>query len=92
MGAVIEQCFVACMPVLGGMNPKTMVDCITVIGVEHCILSTDMGQNANPTPPEGFRSMVGTMLQLGLSEKELETLVKTNPARLLGLEETRRQS
>ena len=86
MGAVIEHCFVACMPVLGGMNPKTMVDCIRELGVEHCILSTDMGQNANPSPPEGFRSMVGTMLQFGLSEKELETLVKTNPARILGID------
>jgi hypothetical protein len=88
MGAVIEQCFVACMPVLGGMNPKTMIDYIRVLGVEHCILSTDMGQNANPSPPEGFRSMVGTMLQFGLSEKELETLVKMNPARILGIDQS----
>jgi hypothetical protein len=86
MGALIEQCFVACMPVLGGMNPKTMVDTIRTLGVEHCILSTDMGQDVNPSPPEGFRSMVGTMLQLGLSEKELETLVKTNPARILDID------
>lgn len=85
MGAVIEQCFVSCMPVLGGMNPKTMVDCIRALGSEHCILSTDMGQDANPSPPEGFRSMVGTMLQFGLSEKEMEKLIKTNPGRILGL-------
>jgi len=85
MGAVIEQCFVACMPVLGGMNPKTMVDYIRALGSEHCILSTDMGQDANPSPPEGFRSMVGTMLQFGLSEKEMERLIKTNPGRILGL-------
>lgn len=84
MGAVIEHCFVACMPVLGGMNPKIIIEHIRAVGAEHCILSTDFGQDANPSPPEGFRSMIGTMLQLGLSEKELEMLVKTNPARLLG--------
>jgi hypothetical protein len=91
MGAVIEHSFVTCMPVLGGMNPKLMVDYIKVLGAEHCILDTDMGQDANPSPPEAFRSMVGTMLQFGLSEEELERLVKKNPAELLGLD-TRRAS
>ncbi|OPY76326.1 MAG: hypothetical protein A4E64_01575 [Syntrophorhabdus sp. PtaU1.Bin058] len=89
MGAVIEHSFVACMPVLGGMNPKLMVDCIKTLGAENCILDTDMGQNANPSPPEAFRSMVGTMLQFGLSGEEMEQLIKVNPARLLGLETER---
>jgi hypothetical protein len=70
------------------MNPKLMVDCIRTLGVENCILDTDMGQDANPSPPEVFRSMVGTMLHFGLSEAELEKLIKINPARLLGLELT----
>jgi hypothetical protein len=87
MGAVIEHCFAACMPVLGGMNPKLMVDYIRTLGADNCILDTDTGQDVNPSPPEAFRSMVGTMLHFGLSEDELERLVKTNPARLLGLEE-----
>jgi len=68
------------------MNPKLMIDCIRTLGVENCILDTDMGQDANPSPPEAFRSMIGTMLQFGLTEGELEKLVKINPARLLGLE------
>lgn len=86
MGALIEHSFVACMPVLGGMNPKLMVDCIKALGAENCILDTDMGQDTNPSPPEAFRSMVGTMLQFGLSEREMECLIKRNPARLLGIE------
>jgi hypothetical protein len=85
LGAVIEHAFVACMPVLGGLSPKVMIDHIRATGGEHCILSTDFGQMGNPSPPEGFRMMIGTMLELGLSEKELETLVKTSPARILGL-------
>jgi hypothetical protein len=86
MGAIIEHSFVACMPVLGGMNPKLMVECIKAVGAEHCVLDTDMGQDANPSPPEAFRSMVGTMLQFDLSEQELDLLIRRNPARLLGLE------
>jgi hypothetical protein len=87
MGAVVEHCFVACMPDLGGLNPRLMVDCIKTLGIENCILDTDMGQDNNPSPPEGFRSMVGTMLRFGLSEEDMKRLIQTNPAKLLGLEQ-----
>jgi hypothetical protein len=86
MGAYIEQCFVSCMPVLGGMSPKVLVDHIKAVGEEHCILSTDFGQALHPTPPEGFRMMVANMIQFGLSEKEIEILVKVNPSNLLGID------
>jgi len=48
-------------------------------------LSTDFGQGLHPAPPEGFRMMVAYMIQFGLSEKELEILIKDNPSKLLGL-------
>jgi hypothetical protein len=86
MGAMIEHSFVACMPFLGGMSPKIIVDHIRATGVENCILDTDFGQFFHPSPPEGFRMMIATMLEFGLSEEEMEILVKINPARLLGLE------
>jgi len=86
MGAYIEQCFVCCMPVLGGLSPKVIVEHIKAVGEEHCILSTDFGQAIHPAPPEGFRMMVANMIEFGLSEKEIETLVKVNPSRLLGLD------
>jgi len=85
MGAYIEQCFVCCMPVLGGPSPKVMAEQIKAVGEEHCFLSTDFGQAIHPTPPEGFRMMIAHMIQFGLSEKELEILVKVNPSKLLGL-------
>jgi hypothetical protein len=85
-GAYIEQCFVDCMPVLGGMSPRILVDHIKAVGEEHCILSTDFGQAIHPAPPEGFRMMIAYMIQFGLSEEELEILVKLNPSKLLGLD------
>jgi len=84
-GAYIEHCFVACMPSFGGLDPVVMVKHIKAVGVEHCILSTDFGQAINPSPPSGFRMMLALMHRLGLSKKELEILVKVNPAKLLGL-------
>ena len=90
MGAFIEHSFVACMPILGGMSPKNMVEHIRAVGQENCILSTDFGQTIHPSPPEGFRMMIGTMLEFGLSEQEIECLIKINPARILGLAEIER--
>ncbi len=85
MGAYIEHCFVACMPVLGGLDPKIMVDHIKAVGPKHCILSTDFGQGIHPLPSEGFRMMVSYMLQYGLSEDSIEVMIKENPSRLLGI-------
>lgn len=84
-GAYIEHCFVACMPLGVGLDPMVIVDCIKRVGAESCILSTDFGQIENPPPLEGFRMMIASMLKLGLSERELEILVKINPSILLGL-------
>jgi len=85
-GAYIEHCFYACMDSIQGLSPTVMVESIKAVGAECCILSTDFGQEFNPAPPQGFRMMLDTLLKRGLSEKELETMVKSNPARFLGLD------
>ncbi len=84
-GAFVEHCFDTCMPLHGGLNPLRMAEAINKVGAEHCILSTDFGQADNPTPVEGIRMMIATLLECGLNEKELELLVKVNPAKLLDL-------
>jgi hypothetical protein len=85
MGAYIEHTFVTCMPFFGSMSPKVIAEHVKAVGEEHCILSTDFGQVLHPAPPEGFRMMVAYMLDFGLSEKELQVLIKENPSKLLGL-------
>jgi Family of unknown function (DUF6282) len=84
-GAFVEHCFFLAMPEFR-RDPKLMVEAIRVVGAEHCILSTDLGQVYNPAPAEGMRMMIGYMLKYGLNEKEIELMVKTNPAKLLGLD------
>ncbi len=84
-GAYLEYCFVSCMPFQGGQSPAVIVEHVKAVGAEHCILSTDLGQAFNPSPPEGFRMMIANMLKFGVSEKELEVMVKANPAKILGL-------
>ena len=85
LGACVEYCFVTTIPE-GGLTPKEMVAAITAIGVERCILSTDLGQANTPAPAEGMKLMIATMLNNGLTEKEIEIMVKANPARLLGFD------
>jgi predicted TIM-barrel fold metal-dependent hydrolase len=85
MGAFIEHCIHVMMPLTNRLPPRELVATITSIGAEHCIVSTDFGQDFHPMPAEGLRMGIATLLQAGMEEVELGMLVKDNPSRLLGL-------
>jgi hypothetical protein len=59
---------------------------IRAIGVEHCILSSDMGQPANPVHPDGLQLFFEGMRKQGFTQGEIDQMSKVNPARLLGLD------
>ncbi|MBI2908076.1 MAG: hypothetical protein HYX92_10540 [Chloroflexi bacterium] len=84
-GAYIEHCFGVTMPAGHRMDPRNIVEAVRKVGAERTFLSSDLGQEPNPKPAEGFRVMIGTMLKLGLTAAEMELLIKKNPAYLLGL-------
>jgi predicted TIM-barrel fold metal-dependent hydrolase len=65
---------------------EKIAEAIRAIGAEHTILSTDSGQWLNPVPVQQMGIYIKDMLDLGISEKELRTMVSTNPAKMLGLE------
>jgi len=85
-GAFIEHCFLSLMPTGGKLDPSQMVAAIRAVGAEHCIMSTDFGQIYHPPVPEGMRMFIGTMLRYGLTQAEIELMVKVNPTQLLGLD------
>lgn len=58
---------------------------IKAIGPEHCIMSTDSGQWLNPVPAQQMGIYIKDMLNLGLSEKAIRTMVSENPSTLLGI-------
>jgi hypothetical protein len=58
---------------------------IRQVGAEHCILSSDLGQDGNPLPPDGYAEFLTAMRARGFSAQDLATMSKTNPAKLLGL-------
>jgi hypothetical protein len=60
-------------------------DAIRKIGVQFCILSSDLGQKGNALPPDGFAAFLLALRDRGFSEEEIGRMSKENPARLLGL-------
>jgi hypothetical protein len=85
MGAMMEYCYGACMPFEARLDPQRIVDGIHKIGVEKCIMATDLGQTHNPHPVDGMRQFIRLMLKLGISERDIGIMTRENPARLLGL-------
>jgi hypothetical protein len=88
LGSVIEVTAQMCKPVLGhpGMSPREVTDMIRTIGPSRCTLATDYGwTTAVPHPAEGMQEFLEALWGEGVSEKELETMVSANPARLLDL-------
>ena len=84
-GVFIEHSFMGCMATVSGTNPKQIAELVKTVGAENCIMTSDLGQYFNPPAPEGMRMFIATMLGNGLEDKEIELMVKTNPAKLLGL-------
>ncbi len=70
----------------GAERMKSFADAIRAIGVESCILSTDLGQANNPLPADGFGALLMALRRLGLTAQELDRMAKQNPATLLGLD------
>jgi predicted TIM-barrel fold metal-dependent hydrolase len=64
---------------------QDLYDTITAIGPAHCIMSTDAGQWLNPVPVQQMGIYIKDMLNLGLPEADIRTMVADNPARALGL-------
>ena len=56
------------------------------LGAEHFILATDFGVYTLPTPVEGLREFIACMLDLGIPAADIKTMVRHNPAKLLGLD------
>ena len=58
---------------------------IRAVGVEHCILSSDLGQAGNPLHPDGLAAFFAGLKQAGFTPAEIDMMSKTNPARALGM-------
>jgi hypothetical protein len=69
--------------VSGGI--KKVAEQIEELGPENCIICTDFGVYTLPTPVEGLREFIACLMDLGISNEDIQCMVKTNPESLLGL-------
>ena len=86
LGAYPEYAFLSCMPSCARRTPKQLVATIRSLGVDNCIVTTGFGQWQNPPPAEGMRMAIAALLDTGMTSDEVTTLVKVNPAHLLGVD------
>src|SRR5690606_37780264 len=85
-GALIELS--ACLYIDSRFNvfsPQELKEHILAAGVAHSSIGSDLGQVDNPTPVEGMRQAIKLCLALGFSEDDVRTMVRDNPAKLVGL-------
>jgi hypothetical protein len=95
MGAVIEVCFLqflagpnAPLPFLTHwtqINAKHVAQAVKEIGAKSLIVSSDLGQTGNMTHPDGLETAIGAMKREGISDDDIDLMMRKNPARLLGL-------
>jgi hypothetical protein len=81
LGAYLE--FVWVKP--GSDAAKAYIKAIKQVGPEHCVLSSDLGQAANPLHPDGLLALYQYLHSEGFSVDEIDRMSKINPAMLLGL-------
>ncbi len=83
-GVFMERCYYSCT--LKDHHRVTLQELalqIREVGPATTILASDLGQKDNPPPPEGLELMLQGLLQKGVTEEDLETMVKENPKKLL---------
>ena len=64
---------------------RAAADLIRKIGAESIVIGTDCGQMGNPIPSDCLVLAAQRLRLLGVSEQELDLMIKHNPAKLLGL-------
>jgi microsomal dipeptidase-like Zn-dependent dipeptidase len=97
MGGYIEVCYLQFMtgPTAqyqwmthwDRVDAKAVAQAVKEIGADHLVLSTDLGQQGMMTPPDGIENQVAAVRAAGVSQADVDKMMKRNPARLLAIAE-----
>lgn len=93
LGAWVEYSFITNLwgpgtglPDFERMSGREFAD-FARIAPERSIITTDLGQVGMPHPVEGMRRCILALLQNGLSQQQVDCMIRSNPAMLVGLSE-----
>ena len=70
----------------GSLSIQDYTNAIQEIGAEYFLISSDLGQEGNPTHPDGLRAYIRALREAGITGEEIDIMARRNPARLLGLD------
>jgi len=81
-GAILERCFA---PIhTGKVSWEQTFEAIRATGPGNNVLSTDLGQVANPPVEDGLALMADRLLAAGFSDKDVRTMAVVNTSKLAG--------
>jgi hypothetical protein len=100
LGAIVEVTWLAQLPgaqtqtaggaAAAGLFPRVTVAeyarVIRLIGADHVLISSDMGQIMNPSHVQAMHSFLVALKKEGLSDEQIDLVARKNPAKLLGLD------
>ncbi|MFF5293110.1 DUF6282 family protein [Paractinoplanes globisporus] len=75
-GALLERCFTT--PYTGKVAWPDLFDNIRAVGVEHSVLSSDLGQPFNPPVEDGLALFADKLLEAGFKEDEVRVMAVDN--------------
>ena len=95
MGAMMEIAFLhfragpnaqhAFLTYWAQVNAKSVAQAVKAIGAPNIVISSDVGQSGNMAHPDGLEIAIGEMKSEGISDADIDLMMRKNPARLLGL-------
>jgi hypothetical protein len=68
------------------VDPARTLELLERIGPERCVVASDVGMLLEPTALDALRLMIRLLMVLGLTPGEIDLMLKSNPARLIGLD------
>jgi hypothetical protein len=97
LGGMIEICYLqfmtgpdaqyAWMKHWNQVNTAQVLMALNEVGADSLVLSTDLGQQGMMMPPDGIENAVAALKTAGVSQGDIDKMMKRNPARLLGLKD-----
>jgi hypothetical protein len=82
-GALIERCFTT--PHTGKVAWSDWLASTRAVGSQRCVLSSDLGQPANPPVEDGLALLADRLLENGFTDEEVHTMAVTNTRRVAGI-------
>ena len=85
LGVKIEYPFADISPMGHVLSPAQIASNMRALGPENVLLDNDTGQLFNPSPGECMRTFVTLLLDQGISEDDIRTMLVKNTAEMIGI-------